>query len=153
MVQSARMIYLFFKSNQMLASMLHWAVRVISILIVTSSLSIGQGRIILDEPPSVTKMMEDFVLYGKTHETIRAWRIQIITTDDRREMETIRSQFIALYPDVTAEWKHVTPYYQVRVGAFFDKNKMMPFLLELKKIFPAATPVYDQISKRTLVYQ
>lgn len=137
----------------MLVSMLHWAVRFILILILTSSIGYGQGRVILEEPPSVTKMMEDFVLYGKTHETIRAWRIQIITTDDRREMETVRGQFIALYPDITAEWKHVTPYYQVRVGAFLDKNKMMPFLLELKKIFPAATPVHDQISKKTLVYQ
>lgn len=130
-----------------------WLVPVFLLILVMATGTVGQGRIILEEPPSVTKMMEDFVLHGKTHETIRAWRIQIITTDDRREMETARSRFISLYPDINAEWKHVAPYYQVRVGAFLDKNKMMPFLLELKKIFPAATPVYDQISKKTLVYQ
>jgi hypothetical protein len=111
----------------------------------------GQGHITLNEPASVTAMMENFVLYGKTNEKVKAWRIQIITTDDRREMETAKSKFIAMYPDVSLEWKHIVPYYQIRVGAFYDKNKMMPFLLELKKSFPAATPVYDHISKRTLV--
>lgn len=111
----------------------------------------GQGKVTLQEPPTVTKLMEDFVQYGKTNENVKAWRIQIITTDDRREMEAARSQFISLYPDVNVDWKHIVPYYQVRVGAYDDKTKLMPFLLELKKIFPAATPVYDQISKRTLV--
>ncbi|MBK8079624.1 MAG: hypothetical protein IPK25_04650 [Saprospiraceae bacterium] len=112
---------------------------------------IGQGSVILREPASVTAMMEEFVLYGKTNEKVKAWRIQIITTDDRREMETAKSKFISIYPDISLEWKHIVPYYQVRVGAFYDKNKMMPFLLELKKTFPAATPVYDHISKKTLV--
>lgn len=126
---------------------------VLILMLASGTVSFAQGKIVLQEPPSVTKMMEDFVLHGKTNETIKAWRIQIITTDDRREMETVRSQFIALYPDISVDWKHVIPYYQVRVGAFDNKNKMMPFLLELKKVFPASTPVYDQISKRTLVYK
>ncbi|MBK8623907.1 MAG: hypothetical protein IPN79_19675 [Saprospiraceae bacterium] len=113
--------------------------------------SVAQGKITLQEPPAVTKLMEDFVQFGKTNENVKAWRIQIITTDDRREMEAARSQFISLYPYVNVDWKHIVPYYQVRVGAYDNKTKLMPFLLELKKIFPAATPVYDQISKRTLV--
>ncbi|MFZ1702964.1 MAG: hypothetical protein WAT79_01385 [Saprospiraceae bacterium] len=112
----------------------------------------GQGKIVIQEPASVRTMMEQFVLNGKANETVKAWRIQIITTDDRREMESVRSRFINMYPSVSMDWKHVVPYYQIRVGAFEDKNKMMSFLLILKKHFPAATPVYDQISKRTLVY-
>lgn len=113
----------------------------------------AQGKVIVKTSPSVENMMQDFIFYGKSNEAIKAWRIQIITTDDRREMEIARAKFISLYPDIPEEWKHVVPYYQVRVGAFENKNKMMPFLLELKKIFPASTPVYDQIQKRNLVYK
>ena len=100
----------------------------------------------------VSSMMERFSEYGKKNETIRAWRVQIITTDDRREMEAARTKFTGLYPTVSLDWKHEVPYYQVRVGAFENKIKMMPFLLEVRKHFPSATPVQDNISKKTLVY-
>jgi len=95
--------------------------------------------------------MERFVANGKANETIKAWRIQIITTDDRREMENARSVFSSLYPGMNMDWKHVAPYYQVRVGYFENRNKLMPFLLELKKTFVAATPVYDNVSKKALI--
>jgi hypothetical protein len=101
--------------------------------------------------PSVQKMMDRFISNGKANETIKAWRIQIVTTDDRREMEAAKSNFSAMYPGMNIDWKHVAPYYQVRVGYFENKNKLMPFLLELKKTYPSATPVYDNVSKRALV--
>lgn len=95
--------------------------------------------------------MEDFVEKGKSEETIKAWRIQIITTDDRRAMEQAMGTFSSLYPGVAMDWKHVAPYYQVRVGYYETKNKMMPFLLEVKRTFNSATPVFDQVNKTTLV--
>lgn len=111
----------------------------------------AQTSINLKSSKSVNNMMEDFVTIGKANENIKAWRIQIITTDDRRQMESAISTFISLHPGVNMDWKHVAPYYQVRVGYYENKNKLMPFLLDLKKTFPSATPVYDQVSKRALV--
>ena len=124
----------------------------IGFVIFLSSVKVGgQKNIQLTSSPSVDMMMEKFVIQGKSNETIKAWRIQIITTDDRREMEKAKSIFISLYPNINVDWKHVAPYYQVRVGYYENKNKLMPFLLELKNTFPSATPVYDNVSKRTLV--
>ncbi|MBK8349534.1 MAG: hypothetical protein IPL08_18745 [Saprospiraceae bacterium] len=111
----------------------------------------GQTNIKVESTVSVDRMMERFVANGKANENIKAWRIQIITTDDRREMETAKATFSSIYPGMNVDWKHVTPYYQVRVGYFENKNKLMPFLLEIKKTFPSATPVYDNVSKRALV--
>ncbi len=111
----------------------------------------GQSNVKVKTSVSVDRFMEKFVLNGKANETIKAWRIQIITTDDRREMESAKSNFSMMYPDMNVDWKHVAPYYQVRVGYFENKNKLMPFLLELKKTFLSATPVYDNVSKRALV--
>ncbi len=113
--------------------------------------SFGQSNISLKASYSVNTMMEKFVENGKANENIKAWRIQIVTTDDRRQMESAMATFTSLYPGVNMDWKHVAPYYQVRVGYYENKNRLMPFLLDLKKTFPSATPVYDQVSKRALV--
>ncbi len=99
----------------------------------------------------IESLIDKFKMQGKRNEQMRAWRIQIITTDDRREMEAARTRFSNLYPGVQLEWKHVVPYYQVRVGAYENKLDLMPFLLEVKKVFPSATPVNDMVNKKTLV--
>lgn len=112
---------------------------------------VAQKNIKVNTSASVDMMMEKYVINGKATETIKAWRIQIITTDDRREMENAKATFSSMHPGMNVDWKHVAPYYQVRVGYFENKNKLMPFLLELKKTFPSATPVYDNVSKRALV--
>jgi hypothetical protein len=121
------------------------------VLILLPLPSYGQSNISLKASYSVNTMMEKFVENGKANENIKAWRIQIVTTDDRRQMESAMATFTSLYPGVNMDWKHVAPYYQVRVGYYENKNRLMPFLLDLKKTFPSATPVYDQVSKRALV--
>ena len=112
----------------------------------------AQSEITVQADPAVVKMMERFIAKGKAEENTKAWRIQIITTDNRREMEQARVTFTKMYPETIMEWKHIAPYYQVRVGYFEKKQHLMPLLLELKKTFPASTPVYDSVSKRSLVY-
>ncbi len=126
-----------------------FAVCVACIFIPVSTFS--QSEITVTAEPSVDKMMERFIAKGKAEENTKAWRIQIITTDNRREMEQARATFSKMYPDMDMEWKHIAPYYQVRVGFFEKKQHLMPMLLELKRTFPAATPVYDSVSKRSLV--
>jgi hypothetical protein len=121
------------------------------VMILIYARSYGQSNIALKSSYSVNSMMEKFVENGKANENIKAWRIQIITTDDRRQMESAMATFTSLHPGVNMDWKHVSPYYQVRVGYYENKNRLMPFLLDLKKTFPSATPVYDQVSKRALV--
>ncbi|MEZ4911016.1 MAG: hypothetical protein R2774_09145 [Saprospiraceae bacterium] len=124
----------------------------LSIVIILFSTNLfSQQNIQLNASHSVEKLMEDFVEHGKSEETIKAWRIQIITTDDRRAMEQAMSTFSGLYPGVAMDWKHIAPYYQVRVGYYETKNKMMPFLLEVRKTFNSATPVFDQVNKTTIV--
>jgi hypothetical protein len=124
---------------------------IVSILMVLGLQIRAQSNVKVEMSLSVEKYMERFKSSGKANENIKAWRIQIITTDDRREMEIAKSTFTAMYPGVNIDWRHVAPYYQVRIGYFENKNKLMPFLLELKKTFPSATPVYDIVSKRALV--
>lgn len=118
------------------------------IIMAGNNEALGQNVVASNE---VEALIKKFKIQGKSNEQVRAWRIQIITTDDRREMESALARFSNLYPGVHVEWKHVVPYYQVRVGAYENKLDLMPFLLEVKKIFPSATPVNDMVNKKNLV--
>lgn len=111
----------------------------------------GQGEVSVNTSATITQMMDQFTSTNKAETTIKGWRIQIITTNDRRKMETARSKFSSMYPDVELKWNHVAPYYRVKVGAYENKMQLMGFLLELKEDFPGVIPVMDDISKSELV--
>lgn len=105
------------------------------------------GQVTFEEDPSINKIMTQWVTMNRSEEDIRGWRIQIITTSDRREMDKAMARFNDLYPDHSMEWKHVVPYYKVLVGAYEEKNKLMGFLLKLKEDFPSVIPVMADIPK------
>ena len=111
----------------------------------------AQGEVNINTSATITQMMEQFTSKNKSEQTIKGWRIQIITTNDRRKMETARSKFASLYPGVKVNWNHVAPYYRVKVGAYENKMQLMGFLLELKEDFPGVIPVMDNVKKAELV--
>lgn len=111
----------------------------------------GQGNVDVTTTSSIDQMMNSFTTKNRAESSIKGWRIQIITTDDRRKMEAARGKFSSLYPDVDVEWNHVAPYYRVKVGAYENKIQLMGFLLELKRDFPGVIPVMDNIKKSELV--
>lgn len=111
----------------------------------------GQGEVNVNTSATISQMMDQFTANNKDQNTIKGWRIQIITTNDRRKMESARSKFSSLYPNVELKWNHVAPYYRVKVGAYENKMQLMGFLLELKNDFPGVIPVMDDIKKSELV--
>jgi SPOR domain len=124
---------------------------VLVVILCCSALCHAQGKVHFNEPANVSTLFTNYVIKNRTETTIRGWRIQIVSTDDRREMENIKSKFSNLYPGIPSAWKHVSPYYHVRVGAYRTKTEMMSFLATLKKDFPAAIPVQDDIQKYDLI--
>ncbi len=111
----------------------------------------GQGIVNVNTSTTIIQMMDQFTSTNKAENTIKGWRIQIITTNNRRKMETARSKFSSMYPDVDVKWNHVAPYYRVKVGAYENKMQLMGFLLELKNDFPGVIPVMDNIGKSELI--
>lgn len=109
------------------------------------------GQVTITEEPSIIRLMQVYKSKNAQNPVARAWRIQIITTSNRREMETAYQKFERLYPHVNYEWEHDPPYYKVKAGAFEKKEELEAILLELKKEFPLSIPVQDDISKRDLI--
>lgn len=122
----------------------------LSLFILIGGLVTAQ-TVSFNESIAVSSLMDRYIDNNANNPKIKGWRIQIVSTSDRREMEKARSKFSRLYPFIESSWNHVVPYYQVRVGAYEDKTTLMAFLVQLKKDFPTATPVVDQINKTEFV--
>lgn len=124
---------------------------ILSLLLSFSFLSYGSAQIVIQEEPAITRLMQVYKSKNAQTPIIRAWRIQIMATSDRMEMEQTYNKFERLYPHIDYSWEHNPPYYQVRVGAFEKKEDLEATLLELKKDFPYSIPVQDDIAKEDLV--
>ena len=123
----------------------------LALLFVVPSILSAQQTMDVETPESIQFMLTRWIDKNKTNTTTKAWRIQILSTDDRRKMEQTRTKFEQLYPSIPMSWKHVSPYYQVRVGAFKDKTDLFGLLSTLRVDFPSATPVLDDIEKLDLI--
>lgn len=121
------------------------------ILLSMFNKSVAQGQVNFHENAMVSNLMNRFLAYNMEHTTIPGWKIQIISTNDRREMDEARSKFGYLFPGIPVVWKHVVPNYQVRVGAFRTKTELMDMMQDIRRSFPMSTPVIDNIEKKDLI--
>ena len=105
------------------------------------------AQVYINEEADVSRLMDTYYKENAEKPIFRGWRIQITTTNDRSEMESAIRKFDMLYPEIDYKWQHNPPYYQVRIGAYQKRDDLEAFLLELKKEFPSAIPVQDDIRK------
>jgi hypothetical protein len=120
------------------------------ILVSTQFLS-GQGKVTFQEEDGVASLMNKFLAYNISNSTIPGYKIQIISTTDRREMDAIRYKFSSLFASTPIAWKHLAPNYIVRVGAYRSKADLLTDIQEIRKYFPMSTPVVDVIEKKDLI--
>jgi len=111
---------------------------------------LAQG-IQITEHGNIRTVMNQYISQNQNNPMVEGWRIQIISTDDRRKMEAHKAKFDASYPGVYINWEHRNPWYLVKVGAFKTKLELQGFIQELKDEFPQAIPIKDQVSKAELL--
>lgn len=105
--------------------------------------SVAHGQLV--ESPEITSLMERWKTYNLEHQELTGYRIQILATIDRRQMESARNRFENHYPDFPIHTTHNDPYFQLKTGAFLTMQKAQAFLKMLQKDYPAAIPVTDEI--------
>ncbi len=110
-----------------------------------------EAQVTISEEPAISDLIRYYKSENSKKSFVRAWRIQILTTNDRLEMEQGIKKFQQLYPGLNYDWEHNPPYYQVRVGHYELRADLEAVLLELKQDFPSALPVQADISKRALI--
>lgn len=112
--------------------------------------SLLSAQIVVKEQPEVALIMEHFIKIGKEEPYIDGWRVKIISTTDRRELEAVRRKFERMYPEINYVLGHESPYYSLTVGSFEDRIALEPDLVRYKTDFPSSIPFRDKIMKTEL---
>lgn len=96
----------------------------------------------LNEDPKIAQLFRNWTNNNRSNPQVEGWRVQIMATTDRKQVEDARNLFRTRYPDVPAEWTHEKPYYKLRVGAFRSRLEAQAFLETLTD-YAGAYPAKD----------
>lgn len=101
-------------------------------------------QVLINEPPGVSGLMEQWVRTNRANAKVEGWRVQLVSSTDRTRVEAEKVRFLRLHPDVPADWVHEKPYYKLRAGAFHTRLEAAAFLQTLHDDFPGAYPARDR---------
>lgn len=96
----------------------------------------------INEEPAVTQLVNTWVSANRSEPRVDGWRVQIMASTDRVQVEQGRNRFRLEYPEVAANWVQEQPYYKLRVGAFRTKQEALFFIASLSG-WAGAYPVKD----------
>ncbi len=122
-----------------------------ALLLLLFGNQILSAQVIINESSSVASLINSYQSVNEAETMVKGWRIQIITTSDRREMEAARTKFRRLFPEIKSTWIHENPYYKVKVGAYRNKIELQSLLRQLKNKFRGVIPVVEKIKKKDLL--
>ena len=109
----------------------------------------GKSQII--EQAQVYDLMERWKMFNMANKEVRGFRVQILATTDRRQMETVQRAFERKYPDYPVHFAHNEPYWYLKTGAFITNQKAQAFMKKMAKEYPASLIVTDMIKGEELL--
>jgi hypothetical protein len=136
------------KFNRALLHCFHFRVLMVGLWML---ISIAQGHAQLVEDPQVTSLISRWKSYNLEHQEIRGYRIQIMASVDRRQIESARRTFENRYPEYPIVFLHNEPYFHLKVGAFMTMQKAQAFLKKMQHDYPQAIPVTDNLKVEELL--
>lgn len=104
-----------------------------------------------NEPPAIAELYKNWINQNRTNPRTDGWRVQIMASTDRTQVEEGRVRFRNAYPEVPAEMVHEKPYYKLKVGAFRSRLEAQAFIGNIPE-FVGAYPAKDsQIHPRAFL--
>ena len=103
------------------------------------------------EEPEITDLMRRWKAYNLEHQELSGFRIQIMASVDRRQMESLKRSFENKYPEYPVVFIHNDPFYHLKVGAFLTMQKTQAFLKKMQDDYPQAIPVTDILKVEELL--
>lgn len=119
----------------------------IALIFATDSIA---AQVTFNEQQAVKRLMDYYESQHRSEPSIDGWRIKIISTTDRRELERAKGKFERYYPQYACVQNYEAPYYSLKYGAFETRLDVEPLLVQFKKDFPNAIPFRDKILKSEL---
>jgi len=110
-----------------------------------------KGNCQIIEPAPVSDLIERWKIYNLDNSEVRGWRIQLLATVDRRQVESVQRTFEYRYPEYPTHVANNQPYFHLKTGAFLTTQKAQAFLKKLQRDYPAAIIVEDMIKGEELL--
>lgn len=95
------------------------------------------------EPPAVVQLLENWQNQNRLKPEVSGWRVQILSTTDRKQVEEGKLKFKTQFPDIAVDWVHDKPYYKLRAGAFRTKYEALSLANTLSEVWSGAYAVKD----------
>lgn len=121
----------------------------LAIIWLVMAVTHSNGQII--EDPQITALMGRWKAYNLEHQELSGFRIQIMASVDRRQMESLKRNFENKYPEYPVVFLHNEPFYHLKVGAFLTMQKTQAFLKKMQHDYPQAIPVTDILKVEELL--
>ncbi len=112
-------------------------------ILMFMAINLNGQNIRTTEEPLIASMMEKFVEVNKATEFVEGWRIQILATTNRQQLETSRQRFQYRYPNIPVTWVHSSPHYKLRAGAFLTKLEALRLKYILERDYSGIYLVKD----------
>ena len=123
---------------------------VLILLVLGGYIYSGEAQTIVEEP-LISSMMQSYVDYNRNNTEMRGWRIQLVATTNKRQMESAKRKFDSTYPEYELIYNHEPPFFHLKTGAFLKKQNALPFLIKMKKSYPGAFLVADELEVHELL--
>ncbi len=103
----------------------------------------ASGQVTYVEDGAVSSLMAQYVSQNRSTTYTLGYRVQILSTADRRKMENMKADFTRKFPDLIPVWTYEAPNYKLRVGAFRTKLETERIKHILRAEYPSVFPVKD----------
>ncbi|PPK85101.1 sporulation related protein [Neolewinella xylanilytica] len=126
------------------------ALLVLTLLTAASAVS-AQRMVAVSPDEDVSRVLNLFSDINERESKVEGWRVQLLATTDRQQLETTERKFRADYPSVTVDWVHNKPYYKLRAGAFFTRQEAERLRQNLSQEYEGVYLVKDQVEESELL--
>jgi hypothetical protein len=113
------------------------------VLLLAGNISrLAAQEVQINETPAVAELYKAWTNQNRTNPHMEGWRVQIMASTDRPQVEEGRLRFRTAYPEIHAEMVHEKPYYKLKVGAFKSRLEALAFIATIPE-FAGAYPSKD----------
>lgn len=118
-------------------------------MLFVSAIDAKAQSFVFDEDVYLKRAVEVYKNLNFSKEKVSIWRVQILATSDRREMETHLQALNKSHTEQKFTWDFVVPFYYLKTGLFSSKQEALYLVNEYKKLgYKSATTIKEDIPTR-----
>lgn len=117
--------------------------------LVFSGVNAKGQSFVFDEDIYLKRAVDVYKSLNFSKEKVTVWRVQILATSDRREMETQLQNLKRSFTRQKFTWDFVVPFYYLKTGLFSTKEEALYLANEYKKLgYKSSTTIKEDILTR-----